>query len=227
MLSSKFASFARLSSVASHQTAAMAATRSKHTLPDLPYDYNALEPVISAEIMQIHHAKHHQTYVNNLNITEEKIAEAQAKGDISAVISLQPALKFNAGGDINHNIFWQNLSPSGGGEPTGDLLEAIKRDFSSFEKMKTTMSATTVAVQGSGWGWLGYNKNTDRLQVAATANQDPLLATTGLVPLFGIDTWEHAYYLQYKNMRPDYVNAIWNIVNWKDVSSRFSNAKLD
>merc|ERR1711979_15154 len=171
----------------------------KHTLPDLPYDYNALEPTISAEIMQLHHSKHHNTYVTNLNATEEKIAEAQAKGDVSTAVSLQPALKFNGGGHINHSIFWQNLSPNGGGDPSGELLEAIKKDFGSVENMKSQLSASTVVVQGSGWGWLGYNKQANRLQIATCANQDPLDATTGLVPILGIDVWEHAYYIDYKN----------------------------
>jgi Fe-Mn family superoxide dismutase len=171
-------------------------SRGKHTLPDLPYDYNALEPVISAEIMQIHHSKHHATYVANLNVAEEKLAEAKAKDDIGGIIALTPALKFNGGGHINHSIFWQNLSPKGGGEPSGDLADLIKRDFGSFDNMKSRLSASTVAVQGSGWGWLGYNKTAKRLEITTCGNQDPLEATTGLVPLFGIDVWEHAYYLQ-------------------------------
>uniref|UniRef100_O96347 Superoxide dismutase [Mn], mitochondrial n=1 Tax=Charybdis feriata TaxID=65693 RepID=SODM_CHAFE len=173
--------------------------RQKHTLPDLPYDYGALEPTISAEIMQLHHSKHHQTYVNNLNVAEEKLAEAKEKGDVSTIISLAPALRFNGGGHINHSIFWQNLSADGG-EPEGELLAAINRDFGSVENMKNQLSAQTVAVQGSGWGWLGYIAE-GALQIATCPNQDPLEATTGLVPLFGIDVWEHAYYLQYKNVR--------------------------
>eukprot|EP00794_Sanderia_malayensis_P003604 gene3604-4112_t len=197
----------------------------KHTLPDLPYDYNALEPTISAEIMQLHHDKHHATYVNNLNVTEEKLAEAKAKGDVSTAISLQPALKFNGGGHINHTIFWTNLSPDGGGEPTGDLMAAIVKDFGSFENFKTRLSNSTVAVQGSGWGWLGYDTANKRLAIGTCANQDPLQATTGLVPLLGIDVWEHAYYLQYKNVRPDYVNAIYNVVNWNNVAERYAQAK--
>jgi len=204
---------------------ASAGSRLKHTLPDLPYDYGALEPYISADIMKLHHQKHHATYVNNLNIAEEKLAEAKEKGDVSTIIALAPALKFNGGGHINHSIFWQNMSPHGGGEPTGDLMEAIKKDFGSFESMKSLLSASTTAVQGSGWGWLGYNKANQQLQVATCANQDPLQATTGLIPLFGIDVWEHAYYLQYKNVRPDYVKAMWNVVNWQDVENRFAQAK--
>ncbi|XP_051954522.1 superoxide dismutase [Mn], mitochondrial-like [Xyrauchen texanus] len=146
------------------------ASRQKHTLPDLPYDYGALEPHICAEIMQLHHSRHHATYVNNLNVSEEKYQEALAKADVTAQVSLQPALKFNGGGHINHTIFWTNLSPSGGGEPQGELLEAIKHDFGSFQKMKERMSAATVAVQGSGWGWLGFDKDNGRLRIAACPN---------------------------------------------------------
>nr|ABW98672.1 mitochondrial manganese superoxide dismutase [Argopecten irradians]ACU00737.1 manganese superoxide dismutase [Argopecten irradians] len=203
------------------------ASRLKHTLPDLPYDYNALEPYISADIMQLHHSKHHAAYVNNLNIAEEKLAEATETKNINQVIQLQPALKFNGGGHINHSIFWEVLSPNGGGEPSGDLLEVINRDFGSFEAMKTELSSASTAVQGSGWGWLGFNPVSKRLRIAACANQDPLQPTTGLVPLFGIDVWEHAYYLQYKNVRPDYVNAIWNVVNWDCVSQKLHDAMMD
>lgn len=205
--------------------ARMLSVRMKHSLPDLPYDYGALEPTISAEIMKLHHSKHHATYVNNLNVAEEKLKEAQAKNDINTIISLQPALRFNGGGHINHSIFWTNLSPKGGGEPTGELMNAIRKDFGSFENFKTQLSNITVAVQGSGWGWLGHNSQQKKLQLAACSNQDPLQATTGLIPLFGIDVWEHAYYLQYKNVRPDYVKAIFNIVNWDDVSKRYEKTR--
>jgi len=199
--------------------------RTKVTLPDLAYDYSALEPVISAEIMQLHHSKHHQTYVNNYNVASEKLSEAIAKDDASAIIGLQGAIKFNGGGNINHSIFWQNLCPEkDSGEPEGALLEAINRDFGSVQAMQDKLSASTVAVQGSGWGWLGYNKANNKLQIATCANQDPLEATTGLVPLFGIDVWEHAYYLQYKNVRPDYVKAIFKVANWKDVAARLAAA---
>lgn len=200
-------------------------SRSKHTLPDLPYDYNALEPTISAEIMKLHHSKHHATYVNNLNVAEEKLAEALHKKDTTAIIQLENIIKFNGGGHLNHSIFWHNLSPTGGGEPTGNLLAAIQDSFSSLEVMKQKMSSAAVSVQGSGWAWLGYCRETHKIRVATTANQDPLLPTHGLVPLFGIDVWEHAYYLQYKNVRPDYVKAIWKIVNWKDIAERLEKAK--
>ncbi|XP_014468860.1 PREDICTED: superoxide dismutase [Mn], mitochondrial [Dinoponera quadriceps] len=198
-------------------------TRSKHSLPDLPYDYKALEPIISADIMQLHHSKHHATYVNNLNVVEEKLKEAVAKGDVTTQIALAPAIKFNGGGHLNHSIFWCNLSPCGG-NPDAALVKQIEKDFCSMEEMKKRLSEATVAIQGSGWGWLGYDQKTKSLRIATCANQDPLQGTTGLIPLFGIDVWEHAYYLQYKNVRPDYVKAIFDIVNWKDVNARFKTA---
>jgi Fe-Mn family superoxide dismutase len=198
------------------------------TLPPLDFDYGALEPVISGEIMQIHHSKHHQAYVTNGNLAMEKLADAQQKGDVSTVIATQQAVKFNAGGHINHSIFWKNLAPvsKGGGEMVdGDLHNMIKAQYGSIDSMQTAMNAACVAVQGSGWGWLGYDKVNKRLAIAACANQDPLQATTGLVPLLGIDVWEHAYYLDYKNVRPDYLKAIWKVVNWQDVSARLDAAK--
>ncbi|CAN9508082.1 unnamed protein product [Ophioblennius macclurei] len=214
-----------LTHAASQAVNQRAAWRQVHTLPDLSYDYGALEPHICAEIMWLHHSKHHSSYVKNLKIIEEKYEEALAKNDVTAQIALQPALKFNAGGHINHSIFWTNLCPNGGGEPEGELMKAITRDFGSFQNMKDKMSAATVAVQGSGWGWLGYDKESEKLQISVCANQDPLQGTAGLIPLLGIDVWEHAYYLQYRNVRRDYIQAIWNIINWKNVSERLRNAK--
>ncbi|KAJ8931835.1 hypothetical protein NQ314_015232 [Rhamnusium bicolor] len=197
--------------------------RSKHTLPDLPYDYAALEPIISREIMNIHHSKHHQTYVTNLNAAEEKLKAAVEKGDVSAAIALSPAIKFNGGGHLNHSIFWQNLSP-GTSEPSEQLCKVIQSSFNGIDNLKKELSAQTIAIQGSGWGWLGYDKKSGTLKIATCGNQDPLEATTGLIPLLGIDVWEHAYYLQYKNVRADYVNAIFDIINWKDVSERYKKA---
>eukprot|EP00742_Colponemidia_sp_Colp-10_P000817 GILJ01000886.1.p1 GENE.GILJ01000886.1~~GILJ01000886.1.p1 ORF type:complete len:228 (+),score=40.82 GILJ01000886.1:42-686(+) len=196
-------------------------------LPDLPYDFNALEPVISAEIMQLHHGKHHAAYVNNLNAAVEKYQNAEAKNDVATMISLQSAIKFNGGGHVNHSIFWKNLAPQsqGGGEaPTGDLAVAINSQWGSLNSFITKFNEKTAAVQGSGWGWLGYNKETGKLEISTQPNQDPL-SVTGLVPLLGIDVWEHAYYLQYKNARPDYLKKIWEVVNWKDVARRFQEAK--
>ena len=194
-------------------------------LPDLDYDYGALEPVVSGEIMQLHHSKHHNTYVTNFNVAMEKYSEAEMKGDYATMISLQGAIKFNGGGHVNHSIFWKNLAPAKDcAPPDGELLKLIERDFGSLAKLQEKFSAQTVAVQGSGWGWLGYDKASGSLKIATTANQDPC-ATVGLTPLLGVDVWEHAYYLQYKNLRPDYVKAVWEIVNGKNVAENLAAAK--
>ena len=196
-----------------------------YKLPELPYDFSALEPVISAEIMQLHYSKHHNAYVTNLNAALEKYHEAESRGDVAAMIALQAAIRFNGGGHVNHSIFWTNLAPVGhGGAPTGDLAHALQTEFGSVDGFVEKMSAASVAVQGSGWGWLGLNKANGRLVIATCSNQDPL-STLGFVPLLGIDVWEHAYYLQYKNVRADYVKNIWKLVNWKNVEERFSHAK--
>jgi Fe-Mn family superoxide dismutase len=199
-----------------------------HKLPDLNYDYHALEPVISAEIMELHHKKHHQTYVTNLNAALEKYQEAEKRSDVAAMIALEPAIRFNGGGHVNHSIFWTNLAPTsnGGGQlPTGDLKEAIEKEFGSLESFIERFNAQTAAVQGSGWGWLGYDKAKQRVVIATSSNQDPL-SLQGLIPLLGVDVWEHAYYLQYKNVRADYLKNIWKIVYWKNVEERFTAAQL-
>lgn len=195
-------------------------------LPELPYDFNALEPVISAEIMTLHYTKHHSAYVTNLNKALEQYADAEAKSDLPAMIALQQAIRFNGGGNVNHSIFWTNLAPTkqgGGTPPTGPIADAINKEFGSLDKFIEQFSARTVAIQGSGWGWLGFNKARNRVEIVTCDNQDPL-STKGLVPLLGIDVWEHAYYLQYKNVRADYVKEIWKIINWKNVSERFDAA---
>jgi len=197
------------------------------TLPPLPYDFNALAPVISGQIMELHHQKHHAAYVNNYNKALEQYQEAEAKGQIDKLIQLQPAIKFNGGGHINHSIFWTNLAPAnkGGGEPpSGSLAQAINEQFGSLEKFIEKFNTQTAAIQGSGWGWLGFNKDNNRIQIVTLPNQDPL-SSIGLIPLLGVDVWEHAYYLDYKNVRPDYLKAIWKVVNWKNVSERFEAAK--
>lgn len=194
-------------------------------LPDMPYDYNALEPFISADIMKIHHTKHHQAYVTNLNAALDQYSDAQAKNDVTKMIALQPALRFNGGGHLNHSIFWTNLaSPKngGGGEPTGELARQIAQQFGSFANFQTKFQTASAAVQGSGWGWLGYNKEAKRVEIVTLPNQDPL---TSHVPLLGVDVWEHAYYLQYKNVRPDYLKAIWNVINWNNVAERLAAAQ--
>lgn len=198
----------------------------KYTLPEMPYDFAALEPVIKAEIMDLHYNKHHNAYVTNLNKALELYAEAEAKKDLEGMIAQQSAINFNGGGHINHSIFWKNLAPQnkgGGTPPQGKLAEEISKAFGSLDKLIEKLSAKTVAIQGSGWGWLGYHKDQKRLTICTCPNQDPLYSK-GVTPLLGIDVWEHAYYLQYKNVRPDYVKAIWQVVNWKNVAERFEAA---
>ncbi|KAK0710378.1 Manganese/iron superoxide dismutase [Apiosordaria backusii] len=205
--------------------AALASTsfvRGKATLPDLPYDYNALEPYISSKIMELHHKKHHQTYVTGLNSALENIAKAEEKGDFTKAASVAPLLNFHGGGHINHSLFWENLAPAsreGGGEPTGDLKTAIEDDFGSFEDFRKQMNTTLAGIQGSGWAWLVKDKESDTLSIVTRANQDPV--TGAFVPLLGIDAWEHAYYLQYENRKAEYFDAIWNIINWKTVAKRY------
>lgn len=202
------------------------ATPQQYKLPALPYDFGDLEPVISAEIMTLHYTKHHQAYVTNLNKALEQYAEAEKKQDLGAMIALEQAIRFNGGGHVNHSIFWTNLSPKnkgGGIPPQGVLATAIDQQYGSLANLIEKLSSKTVAIQGSGWGWLGYHKESKRLCITTCANQDPL-SMTGKIPLLGIDVWEHAYYLQYKNVRPDYVKAIWEIINWKNVAERYQEA---
>ncbi|KAF9078380.1 Mn superoxide dismutase [Rhodocollybia butyracea] len=198
--------------------AAPSIVASLHTLPDLPYGYNALEPFISEEIMTLHHKKHHQTYVNGLNATEE----AYAKGpSVKEQIALQAALKFNGGGHINHSLFWKNLAPAnagGGNLSDGPLKSAIENDFGSVEEFKAAFNAKTAAIQGSGWGWLGYNSTTKKLEIVTTLTR--ILFYVSHTPIIGVDIWEHAFYLQYKNVKPDYLNAIWNVINFKEAEKR-------
>ena len=202
--------------------------KTTYQLPELPYDFNALEPVISAEIMELHYKKHHMAYVTNLNTALEKYHEAETKNDVASMIALQAGIKFNGGGHINHSIFWTILAPISKGlnhGAKGDLARMIDRDFGSFDLFKEKFNLATIGIQGSGWGWLGYHKGLKRLEIATCSNQDPL-STQGLVPILGIDVWEHAYYLQYKNVRADYVKAIWQVFNWKSIDERFAKAMI-
>lgn len=196
-------------------------------LPELAYGLGDLEPIISKEIMDLHYNKHHNTYITNLNKALEEYEQAEKDHDVGKMIALQSAIKFNGGGYLNHCIFWTNLAPTtqgGGTPPQGPLAEAIDKDFGSLTNLIEKMSAKTIAIQGSGWGWLGLNKANGRLQIETCQNQDPL-STKGMVPLLGIDVWEHAYYLQYKNVRPNYVKAIWEIINWSNVSERYTQVR--
>jgi len=196
------------------------------SLPDLPYAYDALEPHISKEIMEIHHSKHHNAYVTNLNLTLEKVSAAVDAGDADAAKLFDSAINFNHGGHINHSIFWKNLCPpSEYTAPEGDLLEAIITKYGSLESLQSEFNAKAAAVQGSGWGWLGYNLRSREIVITTTPNQDALLKFQGLEPLLGVDVWEHAYYLQYKNVRPEYLKEVWHVVNWRDVAQRFRAAR--
>jgi len=192
-----------------------------YKLPELPYDFGALEPAISGKIMELHYSKHHAAYVNNLNAALEKYQEAEKKGQLDVMISLQQAIKFNGGGHVNHSILWQNLAPKskGGGEPPkGPLADAINAQFGSLTGLQEKLGQMAASIQGSGWGWLGFEPGTKKLILTTCANQDPL---TSFTPLLGIDVWEHAYYLQYFNVRAEYIKNIWSVVNWADVSSRY------
>lgn len=196
----------------------------KYTLPDLPYDYSALEPHISAKIMELHHDKHHATYVAGANTAIEKLAEARESGDFGTVGKLSKDLAFNLGGHINHSIFWQNLSPDGGDKPTGELLAAIENDFGSFDNFVAQFTNVATTIQGSGWALLVWDSVGEQLAIEQLYDQQ------GNVPAFtftllGLDMWEHAYYLDYTNVKADYVKAFWNIVNWADVSERFEAAR--
>jgi len=199
----------------------------QYQLPALPYALNALVPVISEEIMNLHYNKHHQGYVNNLNQALAQYAEAQQKQDLQAMTALLAAIKFNGGGHLNHSIFWTNLAPEsqgGGAPPEGEFATALNQSFGTLQNFIDQFSPKAVAIQGSGWCWLGYNKARNTLEITTCDNQDPL-STKGLIPLLGVDVWEHAYYLQYKNVRADYVKAIWKIINWKNVAERYQKAK--
>ena len=195
-----------------------------YTLPDLPYDYSALAPHISAQIMELHHSKHHQTYVTGANTAIAQLAEARDSGNLANVNKLEKDLAFNLGGHINHSIFWTNLSPNGGDKPTGDLASAIDDNFGSFDKFTAHFTATALGVQGSGWSVLAWDTFGERLIIVQFFDQQGNLPA-GIVPILMLDVWEHAYYLDYKNVRADYVKAFWNIANWDNAQKRFTVAR--
>ncbi len=201
-----------------------------HELPDLPYDHDALEPHIDAETMRIHHSKHHQGYVNNLNAALEKHPELADKsleellGDLASVPEdIRTAVRNNGGGHANHSLFWPCMAPGSGGTPSGELADAIDSAFGSFDAFVETFSKAAATRFGSGWAWLCVDGD-GGLVVTSTANQDNPVSE-GLKPILGLDVWEHAYYLNYQNRRPDYVKAWWNVVNWEQVSENFAGAK--
>jgi len=195
-----------------------------YTLPDLPYDYSALQPAISGTIMELHHSKHHQTYVTGANTALEQLAEARSTGNLANVNKLEKDLAFNLGGHVNHSIFWTNLSPDGGDKPTGDLESAIDDQFGSFDQFQAHFTATALGVQGSGWAVLAWDSIGQRLIVLQFFDQQANMPA-GVVPLLMLDVWEHAYYLDYKNVRADYVKAFWTIANWENVQQRLATAR--
>ncbi|TJY42416.1 superoxide dismutase [Cohnella pontilimi] len=201
-----------------------------HQLPELPYAKDALEPHIDAMTMEIHHGRHHNTYVTNLNKALESAPELADKrvedlvSDLNSVPeSIRTAVRNNGGGHVNHSLFWQTLSPNGGGAPTGALAQAIDSELGGFEKFKETFAAAATTRFGSGWAWLAVGKD-GKLKVYSLPNQDsPLME--GDKPLLGLDVWEHAYYLKYQNKRPDYIAAFWNVVNWNKVNELYEASK--
>ena len=204
----------------------------KYTLPEMPYAYDALEPHIDAQTMEIHHSKHHQKYTDGMNGALEKLSPELQDKDIEEILSninqvpddVKGAINFNGGGYNNHKLFWNSMKQNGGGEPTGAIADAINDSFGSFAEFKELFSSKTAPIQGSGWGWLVYNPNSGKVEYKAMPNQTSP-RTEGLVPLLGLDVWEHAYYLKYQNKRPDYIAAWWNVINWDEVNDRFSKAK--
>jgi len=200
---------------------------STYVLPDLPYDYSALEPHISAEIMELHHAKHHAAYVKNANAALERLDAARQKADFTGVAALEKSLAFNLSGHILHSIFWQNLMKQGGGEPRGAVAEALKRDLGGFPSFRRQMNEVAASIMGSGWAALVWEPIGSRLLVTQIYDHQSNLAQSG-VPLLVVDAWEHAYYLQYHNEKAKFFEALWSLWNWKDVTARFEAAsRLD
>ncbi|OLT21436.1 superoxide dismutase [Ornithinimicrobium sp. CNJ-824] len=197
---------------------------STYTLPDLPYDYAALEPHISAEIMELHHSKHHKAYVDGANTALEKLAAARDSGDFGTVPMLEKNLAFNLGGHTNHSVFWQNMSPEGGDRPDGEVAAMIDQHFGSFEGFKGQFEAAGTTIQGSGWAVLSWDSIAQKPLVFQLWDQQGNVPI-GQTPLLMLDMWEHAFYLQYKNVKADYVSAWWNVVNWSDVSQRLERAR--
>jgi Fe-Mn family superoxide dismutase len=200
------------------------AKMAKYTLPDLPYDYSALEPHISGKIMQLHHDKHHQAYVTGANTALEQLAEAREGGNLANVNKLEKDLAFNLGGHVNHSIFWTNLSPDGGGQPEGELNAAIDEFFGGFDKFQAHFTAAATGIQGSGWAVLSWDPIGEQLIIQQLFDQQSNTAM-GTIPVFQLDMWEHAFYLDYLNVKADYVKAVWNIANWQNVQKRFEAAR--
>jgi Fe-Mn family superoxide dismutase len=195
-----------------------------YTLPDLDYDYSALAPSIAPEIMELHHSKHHAAYVAGANTALDKLAEARATGNFAALSKLEKDLAFNLGGHINHSVFWKNMSPDGGGEPTGELAAALTATFGGFAPFQQHFNESALGIQGSGWSILAWDVLGQRLNINQLYDQQGNLPAAQ-IPLLQLDMWEHAFYLQYRNVKADYVKAWWNVVNWTDVAARHARAK--
>ena len=195
-----------------------------YTLPELDYDYSALAPHIAPEIMELHHSKHHKAYVDGANTALDKLAEAREKGDFANLNKLEKDLAFHLGGHINHSVFWKNMAPDAGGRPDGEIASAIDEFFGSFDGFAKHFNANANAIQGSGWSVLAWDTLGKRLNVMQLFDQQGNLPL-GQLPVLQLDMWEHAFYLQYLNVKGDYVKAWWNVVNWTDVTERFSKAQ--
>ncbi len=195
-----------------------------YTLPELDYDYSALEPHISAQIMELHHSKHHQAYVTGANTALEKLAEARESGNFAAINKLEKDLAFHLGGHVNHSVFWKNMSPDGGGAPEGEAAAAIDEFFGSFEGFQKQFNEVANGIQGSGWSMLVWDTLGQRLNINQLFDQQGNLPV-GQLPILQLDMWEHAFYLQYKNVKGDYVKAWWNVINWANVNERLAAAR--
>jgi Fe-Mn family superoxide dismutase len=195
-----------------------------YVLPDLGYDYSSLEPHYSARMLELHHDKHHKAYVDGVNAALDKLTAARATDDLTTIVGLEKTLAFNLSGHVLHTMLWKNLSPAGGDRPTGELAAAIDEHFGSFGAFRKQLSSSAATVQGSGWGALTWEPLGERLFVEQIYDHQGNVGQGG-VPLLVIDAWEHAYYLQYENRRPDYVDAIWNVIDWTDVAARFAAAR--
>jgi len=195
----------------------------QYKLPDLPYDYNALEPHISGKIMELHHGKHHAAYVKGANTALDQLDDARFKEDFSRIPALERTLAFNLSGHILHSIFWQNLKPQGGGEPSGELANALQRDFGGFSHFRKQFTEVAATIMGSGWAALVWEPIGKRLLITQIYDHQSNLAQAG-IPLAVLDAWEHAYYLQYQNRKTEFFENVWNLWNWQDISGRFSSS---
>ena len=196
----------------------------QYELPELPYDYTALEPHLSGEILELHHGKHHQAYVDGANATFEKLGEARTSGDFGTINQLEKNMAFHLSGHVMHSLFWTNMSPDGGGEPDGDLAAAVKEWFGSYDGFRAQLTEAAMNVQGSGWGALSWEPLAGRLIVEQVYDHQGNHGQ-GTMPLLAIDAWEHAYYLQYKNAKADFFTAIWNVFDWEDVAQKLKAAR--